>query len=1048
MKTTIRDHRKRLPRFFKTLTVATLLGMGFTAKAQTGTYTVLQQPCHNDGQLSVTITSGLALPLDYHYFDVNGTEYSHLGVNSFSDILSGIGAPIQYLYVVNSGGGLTYNTSVIGMVTPFTVDNAVVTDAICPSLTGTAQITINGGTTPASVQWYHYTGIYTPTYVGTGNPMALAPGMYSAIITDAAGCTVGTGADSANVVYINNISGINLTMASTQAACTNGTASVATVTGGIAPYTYLWSNGATTASISGLTQGSYSATVTDAQGCSTTDGAYVLQSVYINANPVVTAATCLQTNGSAIAFGSGGTPPYTYAWSNGMTTQSVTGISGGTNLYVTTTDANGCFGTSYMHVSSTTPVNVTYSVTPSSCTAPTGSATLSISGGTAPYTVTWNTFPVTTGTSISGKPAGTYGFTVTDAAGCVRTGAVGISNVSLLLSATYASNPLCPATTGTVGITASSTHPPLNYLWNTGATTPSITGTVGTTYSCVVTDNAGCSQTKTVTQFSSSPISIGFNSTQASCQYSADGSILANPIGGTAPYTYAWSNGQTTPTATGLSAGNYYLSVSDATGCTSVPAFAYVGYNAMNNSCYCTIGGKVYNDANGNCIMDAGEQGIKNIMIHCAPFGYAFTDVNGDYSFNVPSGSYTLSQSVQYAYPLSACQSNSIAVSVTAASGCTNTVNFANSISTIHDIHVLRTTISPPVPGNGYTHELIISNDGTVDEPAIELNYIADPQLISGSTTPLTYSQPNPGTDPTFYEFSGLSMPAGTTSTVVFYDMVPTNIPLSTALLYNDSSAYAAPISNWLTDFTPWNNVTNYVTHVIGSYDPNFKEVSPQGTGPEGFIETADSTLDYVVHFQNTGSYYAEKVVVVDSLDSDLDWSTLRVGYSDHVYTATVSENGVLTFTFDHIHLDWQAQSEMGSRGLVTYSIKQKADLAPGTEIRNSAAIYFDYNAPVITNQTLNTIQFPTGISESENKTDLTVYPNPANDVLNINLSNAKDVNTIRIYDLQGRTVQSETAMKNATSQKVNVSGLVKGLYFIVLEKANGERVTGRFVKN
>lgn len=1048
MKTKIKHHRKRLSGFLKTLTVATLLGMGLAAKAQTGTYTVLQQPCNNDGQLSVTITSGLTPPLNFRYYDINGNQYSHLHVNSLSDILSGIGAPIQYVHVAPSTGGLTFSTAVTGMVAPFTVDNPIITNAVCPSLTGTAQITINGGTAPASVQWFNYLPSSSSTYVGTGNPMALPPGMYSAIITDAAGCTAGTGSDSTNVVYIDNISGMSLTMASTQAACTNGTASVTGITGGVAPYTYLWSNGATTPSISGLVQGAYSAIVTDAQGCNTTDNTFVPQSVSVNANPVVTNATCLQTNGSAIAFGSGGVPPYTYAWSNGMTTQSVTGISGGTNLYVTTTDANGCFGTSYMHVNSSTPITATYAVTASSCTAPTGSVTLNISGGTTPYTTTWNTFPASSGTSISGKPAGTYSFTITDAAGCVRTGAVAISTPSLMVSSAYASNPVCPATTGTVGITASSNNPPLSYLWNTGATTPSITGTVGSTYSCLITDNVGCTQTKAVTQFSSSPISVGFSSTQASCRYSADGSILANAIGGTAPYTYSWSNGQTTPTATGLATGNYYVSVQDAIGCTSSPSYAYVGYNSLNNSCYCTISGMVYNDANGNCTQDAGEAGIENIMIHCAPFGYAFTDANGNYSFIVPSGNYTLSETVQYMYPLSACQSNSIAVSVTAASGCTNTVNFANSINTIHDVHVFRTSITQPVPGNAYAHALIIRNDGTVNEPTIELAYRADGQMIPGTTSPLTYSQPNPGTDPSWYNFSGLTMPAGGSTVVYYNDLTPTNIPLTTALLYNDSSSYTAPISNWLTDFTPWNNITNYTAHVVGSYDPNFKEVSPQGTGTEGFIETSDSTLDYVVHFQNTGSYYADKVVVVDSLDADLDWTTLRPGYSDHAYTATLSENGVLTFTFEHINLDWQAQSEMGSRGLVTYSIKQKPNLAPGTEIKNSAAIYFDYNAPVITNQTLNTIQFPTGIAESENKPELVVYPNPANDVLNINLSNANDVNTIRIYDLLGRMVQSETAMKNAASQKVNVSGLVKGLYFVVLEKANGEKVTGRFVKN
>ena len=122
--------------------------------------------------------------------------------------------------------------------------------------------------------------------------------------------------------------------------------------------------------------------------------------------------------------------------------------------------------------------------------------------------------------------------------------------------------------------------------------------------------------------------------------------------------------------------------------------------------------------------------------------------------------------------------------------------------------------------------------------------------------------------------------------------------------------------------------------------------------------------------------------------------------------------------------------------------------MAPGTEIKNRAAIYFDYNAPVFTNQTLNTIQIGAGISENSNKGSLNIYPNPATDELNIKLNNLGDVALINIYDLQGRLIQSEKAIKNESNQKISITNLVSGLYFISLEKSNGQKTTGKFIKN
>ncbi len=371
-------------------------------------------------------------------------------------------------------------------------------------------------------------------------------------------------------------------------------------------------------------------------------------------------------------------------------------------------------------------------------------------------------------------------------------------------------------------------------------------------------------------------------------------------------------------------------------------------------------------------------------------------------------------------------------------------------LTTIHDIHIVRTSINNAIPGNSYTQGLIVQNDGTVNETNIQFGKRNDGQLQYVSSSPNVYTQLSPIPNPNWYSVtSGFGALSPGASTMIYTDyMVPTNIPIGTNVNFWDSAVYAAPMTNWLTDYTPWNNVDNGSTAVIGSFDPNFKEVTPKGTGAQGYIFTKDSVLDYVIHFQNTGTFFAQKIVVIDTLDSDLDWTSLRPGYSDHNYTASINENGILKFTFNNIHLDWQSDSEMDSRGLVSYSIKQRPHLSPLTQIKNSAAIYFDYNKPVITNQTLNTIQFPLGIANITADFSLSIYPNPATDELNVNLGNAGSVSVISIYDIQGRLLQNEKVTNSDVLYKINISTLVNGLYFIELKKTDGHIITGKFMKD
>ncbi|MBK9018442.1 MAG: SprB repeat-containing protein [Saprospiraceae bacterium] len=257
----------------------------------------------------------------------------------------------------------------------------------------------------------------------TATPTVNAAGTYTLTITiSASGCTA-----TGSVI----VTGTPSVMVSVQTLddvdCFGGANGSVTVvaTGGVAPFTYLWSNGMTTASISGLAAGSYTATITDAAGCV----AVVLINIGQPAAQLAASATATAVTSNGAQDGSitltvnGGTPLYTYLWSNGMTTANVTGLAAGT-FSVTITDANGCT----IEVDVTVPdfdgclLGVSLSAQNTACGQNTGSATATVSNPIGAATYLWSNGMTTA--SISGLAAGTYSVTVQDGNGCEATGSI------------------------------------------------------------------------------------------------------------------------------------------------------------------------------------------------------------------------------------------------------------------------------------------------------------------------------------------------------------------------------------------------------------------------------------------------------------------------------------------------------------------------------------------------------------------------------------------------------------------------------------------------
>ncbi len=238
------------------------------------------------------------------------------------------------------------------------------------------------------------------------------------------------------------------------------------------------------------------------------------------------------------------------------------------------------------------------------------------------------------------------------------------------------------------------------------------------------------------------------------------------------------------------------------------------------------------------------------------------------------------------------------------------------------------------------------------------------------------------------------------------------------------------------------------------SYDPNDKRAEPQGIGTDGYVN-ATQPLDYTIRFQNTGTDTAFLVVLRDTLPQYLDITTLQLTGASHDYTFQIINSNILEWTFMNILLPDSNVNEPLSHGYVSFSIEQTDSNAVGTEIKNRAGIYFDFNAVVLTNYTLNTIvenyldKITVSISEVENNgNSLQLYPNPNNGQFFIQLKQPIDGDvTFAVYDLAGKQVLNTTYNGNGP-HAVAIEGLETGMYLYKLTDKIGIISTGKVLIN
>lgn len=447
------------------------------------------------------------------------------------------------------------------VVTPWALFATITakTDASCGS-TGSATVTAAGVSGPYTYSWSH-----GPTTASVNN---LAAGTYTVVASN------GTCSDTATVTINGGASFTTTVVSQTDLPCgsTTGASATISVNGGTAPYTVVWPSGLGGMTNNQLNLGVNKVAVSDANGCTDTISINIVQAaqgVQIAIDSVKATSCTGVNNGFASISLLGGNAPYTIAWSDQSTSMSRNNLSAGA-YGVKVVDANGCMDS----VSVVVPAGIGFilaldSIRDVSCHGGSdGYLRAVVFGGTAPYTYAWNNNG--NGAIASGLPVGNYVLTVTDALGCVESISQEIKEPdSLKIDLLSIKNLSCiNSLDGAVSISVTGGVSPYSVLWNTNDTGSVLNNLGAGVYTATVTDTRGCSSSKSFTVTEPDSLEVILDVIQnVSCNGGNDGLIKITVHGGTGPYSYSWSNGESTSLVTGLSAGVYGLTVLDDNDC-------------------------------------------------------------------------------------------------------------------------------------------------------------------------------------------------------------------------------------------------------------------------------------------------------------------------------------------------------------------------------------------------------------------------------------------------------------------------------------------------
>jgi uncharacterized repeat protein (TIGR01451 family) len=442
----------------------------------------------------------------------------------------------------------------------------------------------------------------------------------------------------------------------------------------------------------------------------------------------------------------------------------------------------------------------------------------------------------------------------------------------------------------------------------------------------------------------------------------------------------------------------------------------------------------VFCDANGNGNFDISESALVNAPVSVYSTGNnnsvtIYTDSTG---YAMVCGNYFTSPSV-YAqinpqwYQQNGYTGNTVPVQLYPSNAPLPTtalipVNCSNSNNACDD---LWTTVTPWIGYYQNTNATIRLNFGNYG-PGTATTYSLSLSYPVG-VTPILSSISIPG-----YSISGNTITWNLTnasSGYSFTDFIQFSIPsgLINGAQHYFTSTITATGSNTDCNYT---NNTGTLLQILGnSYDPNDKTVHQ----PEQMSPVVTDNLTYTIRFQNTGTAPAQNIHILDTLSANLDWSTFEVLYASHPMHVVDLGNGIKKFEFPQIWLPDSTTNEPESHGQIVYRIAENVTNLPGSEIFNTAYIYFDWNPAIITNTTYN-VNNALGLDEITE--GFKIYPNPAS--TNITIKSDAEMEWMALYDMSGKQVFQENI--NGNLKVVPVSEIEKGLYILSVKTSTGIR--------
>lgn len=477
----------------------------------------------------------------------------------------------------------------------------------------------------------------------------------------------------------------------------------------------------------------------------------------------------------------------------------------------------------------------------------------------------------------------------------------------------------------------------------------------------------------------------------------------------------------------------------------------------VNDPClYGDVSGQVYIDYNSNCLFDGTDAPLQSISVSgnanlASPSSYpnasasGYTDGGGLYNMAVQQTFMTnysvqIPSIYQFIFPSTSCSPAMYSDSTLPQ----NNFDFSLQCTSNIDVQCYANSAGVVRPNQPFYMHPYVSNTGCLSASGM-LKLVLDSRVNYNAGL-----SSNPATtisgDTLIWNYTNLTNLSGGG----YWNSFFAGVHLTPNLTVNigDTLCFRVMTNVPTNDVDATNNDYTICLPVVNSYDPNIKEVSPKGLGVNGNIPVATDFLTYTVHFQNTGNAVAYNVSIIDTLDSDIAINSLQILGNSHNVSPEWIAPGVVKFNFYNINLSDSTSNEPASHGSIRFSVKLNQALPVGTQIKNKAEIYFDFNTAIVTNTTINTLVSSVGVDELTNSSaSIKVYPNPFNDYTTFIIQSDKsnEIYSFEMFDVLGKSVKT---MKDISSKEFQISrnGLQDGVYFYKIYSAESAVAIGKLI--